>query len=117
MGPGACKLDLPLTSKIHPVFYVSYLKKKVGQQHCPLPSLPLVDQGSCVQLEPNQIFDKRMKRLGNHAISELLIKWLGASNENNSWESLWKLRNQYPHLEGSVLTHNNPGVVVFSLSR
>lgn len=27
--------------------------------------------------------------MGNHAITKVLIKWVGASVDNNTWVSLW----------------------------
>ncbi|XP_040988952.1 uncharacterized protein LOC121236569 [Juglans microcarpa x Juglans regia] len=103
IGTVAYKLDLPSSSKIHPVFHVSSLKKKLGDQISPLPTLPPVDAEGNVQPEPELILDRRMKKLGNHASTEVLVKWLGASLEDSSWESLWKLRSLYPHLLGTVL--------------
>jgi len=103
IGTIASKLDLPSSSKMHLVFHVSSLKKKLGDQISPLPTLPPVDVEGSVQPEPELILDRRMKKLGNHASTEVLVKWLGASLEDSSWESLWKLRSLYPHLLGTVL--------------
>ncbi|KAF5468849.1 hypothetical protein F2P56_012962 [Juglans regia] len=92
IGTVAYKLNLPPSSKIHPVFHVSSLKQNLGDQISPLPTLPPVDAEGSVQPEPELILDRRMNKLGNHASTEVLVKWYGASLEDSSWESLWKLR-------------------------
>lgn len=103
IGTVAYKLELPSTSKIHPVFHVSCLKKKLGDQISPLPTLPPVDEEGAVQPEPEQVLKRRMKKVGDHAATEVLVKWVGAAVEDSSWELLYKLKTAYPHLVGSVL--------------
>ncbi|KAF5443243.1 hypothetical protein F2P56_035816, partial [Juglans regia] len=102
IGKVAYKLDLPTASRIHPVFHVSCLKRKLGNQIQPLPTLPPVNTDGEIQPEPAGILDRRLKRLGDRAITEVLIQWVGASSENNSWESLAKMRDLYPHLVGKL---------------
>lgn len=60
LGTVAYKLDLPFSSKIHPIFHVSCLKKKVGQHIVPLPTLPPTDASGQLQHEPQKILDRRM---------------------------------------------------------
>ncbi|GLT71300.1 hypothetical protein SLA2020_433310 [Shorea laevis] len=85
------------------VFHVSCLKKKLGNQINPLPTLPPVDGNGEVKPEPEAIIDRRMVHKGRREVTEVLIKWKGASSKDNSWESLWKLRELYPHLVDKVL--------------
>ncbi|KAF5468426.1 hypothetical protein F2P56_012578 [Juglans regia] len=103
VGSVAYKLDLPHSSKIHPIFHVSCLKKKVGQHIIPLPTLPPIDSSGHLQPEPREILDRRMQKKGNHAVTEVLVSWVGTAPEDSSWECLWKLGQLYSHLVGTVL--------------
>lgn len=78
IGSIAYKLSLPASSRTHPVFYVSCLEKKLGQNVTPLPTLPPTDSQGQIQPEPEQILERRMRKCGNHALTEVLIKWVGA---------------------------------------
>ena len=43
VGEVAYRLALPVTSRVHPVFHVSLLRKVLGQAHEVLPQLPSPD--------------------------------------------------------------------------
>jgi len=102
VGSVAYKIDLPLESKIHPVFHMSCLKKKLGQQVLPFPILPPVDQNGELKPEPEAILEPRMGKIGTWPANEVLVQWCGALQENNTWELLYKLRDTCPHLVGKV---------------
>jgi hypothetical protein len=103
LGSVAYELALPSNAHIHLVFDVSYLKKKLGKQISPLPTLPPVALNGELCPEPEFIVDHRMvKRLGR-AATEVRVRWKGASPTDDSWELLWTLQCQYPHLMGKVL--------------
>lgn len=73
IGAVAYKLDLPPTAKIHPVIYVSQLKK-----HVPpfvMISEELVDPASV--LSPVHIIDSRLTKAGTATHTELLVRWDG----------------------------------------
>lgn len=57
----AYKLDLPLGSQIYPVFHVSQLKKKLGEQIMPLPHLSTVTFEGMLAREPEAILEHRLK--------------------------------------------------------
>lgn len=66
VGKVAYQWDFPASSKIHYVFNVSYLKKKLGKRIQPLPSLPLVGKEGEIQLESKAIVNRSVKKLANH---------------------------------------------------
>ena len=88
IGSVSYKLELPLESKILPVFHVSCLKLKLGQHVTPLPTLPPVDDLGQVYTEPVAILQTKDKSLRSRVITEILVQWLGASLEDATWESL-----------------------------
>ena len=99
IGPIAYKLDLPLTSCIHPVFHISCLKAKFGQHINPIPTLPPVDSQGHLSPEPTAILQQRPVQLRKHRqATEVLVHWEGSSPNDATWELLHKLQQQYPHL-------------------
>ena len=67
------KLDLPLESKVHPVFHVSCLKMKLGQHVTPIPTLPPVDESGQVLSELIAVLKTRTKSLRSRVITEVLV--------------------------------------------
>jgi hypothetical protein len=95
-------LDLPVEAKIHPVFHVSYLKKKLGSHVSPLLVLPPVDANGELRPEPEAVLNRKMRKVANRAVTEVLIHWWGTTKENSTWELLYDLQRDYPHLVGKV---------------
>lgn len=92
VGEMAYRLELPETVKVHLVFHVSCLKRKLGSHVHPLPRLPPVSAKGKVLLQSEFIVYRRMQRLGNRAMTEVLVKWLGSTNDDNSWKRLKRLK-------------------------
>jgi hypothetical protein len=69
IGTMAYKLDLPASSRVHPVFHVSCLKKVIGN-NIPVQTilLELDEEGKNI-LEPEAITDTRIHQLRNRSIS------------------------------------------------
>ena len=103
VGEVAYKLDLPATSLIHPVFHVSCLKAKLGQQVTHISQLPSVSPEGILTLETKAIFKRRSVKLRSRTITQVLIQWQGYTSEDASWEDLYQLQLKFPHLVGKVL--------------
>jgi hypothetical protein len=102
IGAVAYKLALPDDAKIHPVFHVSCLKKKLGSHVTPLPVLPPVGENGELKPEPEAVWNRRMRKVANRALTEVLVHWKGTTKDDSTWELLYDLRRDYPHLVGKV---------------
>nr|GEV74561.1 hypothetical protein [Tanacetum cinerariifolium] len=67
VGKVAYKLQLPLDSQIHPVFYVSQLKLCKGTNH-QVGVLPLCGPDGVLSVEPKAIIGRRLSKLNNKAV-------------------------------------------------
>ena len=67
------KLDLPCEAKLHPVFHVSGLKLKLGQQVHPIPTLPPVDGEGQVFAKPIKVLQTKSRILRSREITEVLV--------------------------------------------
>ena len=97
IGSVAYKLELPEGAKIHPVFHISQLKRKLGeaiqvQNQVPAHAVEVIK-------EPELILDRRMvKRLGK-ATTEVLIKWKQLPEDEATWENYWELIKRFPDFD------------------
>lgn len=86
IGSMAYKLELPATSRVHPVFHVSCLKKIIGDK-IPIQTIFLeFDEEGKVILEPEKNYETRTKQLRNRVITEYLVKWKNPLVEDSTWE-------------------------------
>ena len=92
IGSVAYKLDLPTCVKIHPVFHVSSLKRKVGTQDITSVTLPNVTDTGVLQA----ILDRRFRTKGNQAVTEVLVQWADASPDDATWEEYYPLLERFP---------------------
>jgi hypothetical protein len=79
-------LELPASSRVHPVFHVSCLKKVIGDKIPVQTILVELDEEGKIILEPEAITDIRILQLRNRSISEYLIKWRKLPTEDSTWE-------------------------------
>jgi hypothetical protein len=69
IGTMAYKLELPASSRVHPVFHVSCLKKVIGDKIPVQTTLPELDEEGKIMLEPKSVTDTRIHQLKNKSIS------------------------------------------------
>ena len=86
IGSMAYKLELPTSSRVHPVFHVSCLNKVIRDKIPIQSSFPDLDEIGNVILETKKISKKRTKQLRNRVITEYLVKWKNLPLEDSTWE-------------------------------
>ncbi|XP_070664454.1 uncharacterized protein [Malus domestica] len=98
VGHVAYKLKLPDSSKLHPVFHVSCLKKHLGSQHSPTTPLPIITEKGILQDIPIAILDRRLVKKGNAAITEVFVQWQNHTPEDATWEPYPDLKSKFPEV-------------------
>lgn len=88
IGLVAYKLGLPSTSKIHVVFHVSLLKKKVGNHVVVQSELPYTNDDGQFLVKPVTILQRQMVKRNNAAVVRVLVQWSNFPLEDATWERL-----------------------------
>ncbi|RDX86645.1 hypothetical protein CR513_32006, partial [Mucuna pruriens] len=90
------KLKLPNSSRIHPMFHMSQLKKAIGNYTVEA-ALP---EGIEVELnedeQPECVLACRDINEAGRTTKQWLIKWRGRTIEDTTWDDL-VLKSQFPH--------------------
>nr|MDZ8003588.1 RNase H-like domain-containing protein [Nostoc sp. DedSLP05] len=86
IGEVAYALELPSNSKIHDVFHVSNLKKKIGYHTGVATELPVTNEEGKMIVEPEGIIEVRQRKLRSRDITEYLVKWKGLPHQEATWE-------------------------------
>lgn len=104
VGSVAYKLDLPPSSKLHPVFHVSQLKRVHGSVFLPTPIPPQLTVALELEVEPESLLDVRYKHTDTAVLTEVLIKWRNLPSSEATWELFHNIDVQFPefHLEDKV---------------
>ncbi|GMI75415.1 hypothetical protein HRI_001210800 [Hibiscus trionum] len=95
IGPIAYKLKLPVNSKIHLIFHVRLLKKKIGDKaFTSQDPLEMTDDGQ-LKVYPALVLDKRMVKRNNIVVTQLLVQWSNLAPEEATWEDYQVLKSQF----------------------
>ena len=86
IGLLAYKLALPSHYKIHPVFHVSLLKKKVGDRVVIQSELPYTNDNGQFLVKPVAILQRQMVKRNNVAAVRVLVQWSNFPPEDATWE-------------------------------
>ncbi|KAG2681785.1 hypothetical protein I3760_11G159400 [Carya illinoinensis] len=84
IGTSAYKLELSPESKLHTVFHISLLKKRIGDQEKISPTLPELPVEEALHPLPQAILETRKK--GREI--EALVHWKNLSPTEATWENL-----------------------------
>ena len=100
IGPLAYKLNLPVTTQIHPTVHVSQLIAFVGT----LPALPYIPpwlQGTdaALPIKPVKILARKLVRRRNVAAVQYLVQWEGLEEDHASWVFADEFERKYPSFE------------------
>lgn len=99
IGKVAYKLKLPKGSRIHPIFHVSLLNKKVRELSETTIDLPLIDDDKEIIQEPEAILDTHWVRKGSHFVEESLVKWKRLPQNDATWEDAQELKEWFLNQE------------------
>ena len=105
----AYALDIPNKGKIHDVFHVSCLKKKLGSTtHIQIELSMLDDEGKLV-LEPKCILEIKTRTLCSISVNEYLIKWRNLQDDEATWENEYfcSFHPSLPILHGRSIPEND----------
>jgi hypothetical protein len=75
IGDVAYKLELPVTTKIHPVFHVSQLKPFLADYTPVYKDLPSIPDLTGITPVLTEILERRLVHKGNAATPQILVKW------------------------------------------
>jgi hypothetical protein len=99
IGAVAYKLALPDTSRIHPVFHVSLLKKKLGDMFQVTSHLPPFSTDNTPMLKPLLIRDYHWFKNGDKYVTKALVQWSSLPPEDATWEEVDCLCQQFQNLD------------------
>ncbi|XAR64729.1 hypothetical protein NMG60_11008531 [Bertholletia excelsa] len=83
----AYRLKLPTTTRMHPVFHVSLLKKQIKAKYFANVNLPTVDDQGCLQVYPFAILSRRILSHKKKPLTQVLVHWSNSLPEEATWEN------------------------------
>lgn len=95
IGSVAYKLELPVDSKVHLVFHVSLLKKKMGSAIVVQSNLPSTRKDGQFTVQPVAILQRQMIKKDNATEVKGLVQWSNLLPED-TWEDYSFLKAKFP---------------------
>ncbi|KAG5003627.1 hypothetical protein JHK86_027766 [Glycine max] len=113
IGLVAYKLDLPPSSKIHPVFHCSLLRpyQPRSPSHQTLATLPASAEDNYPLITPLTILDTKWQNFGDEQQLMVLVQWAGLLLEDTTWEPWANLKETY-NLEGKLAFDEGGNVTI-----
>jgi hypothetical protein len=93
IGSVAYELELPSSSRVHPVFHVSQLRQCLAPSQKVTPTLPSPDAHMQV---PVKILQQRVVQRGHKSLLQVLVEWSDSSPEMATWEDKDSLQQAFP---------------------
>ncbi|WMV33577.1 hypothetical protein MTR67_026962, partial [Solanum verrucosum] len=97
---GTYELELPQElAAIHPVFYISMLKKCMGDPLLIIrtKNIGIKDNLSYEEV-PIQILDRQVRKLRTNEVASVKVIWRNQFVEESTWEAKEDMKKRYPHL-------------------
>lgn len=95
IGMVAYKLKLPQGFRIHPVFHVSLLKKKLGETIATSTELPPMAEDSDLIMEAEANIGHPLDKKGSKFVEESLIKWKRLPLDDATWENTQEVNDKF----------------------
>lgn len=111
IGAVAYRLDLPPSSKVHPVFHVSLLRKVLKPNCQVVPQLPPPDAHLLV---PEKVLQRRVVQRANKSLVQVLVQWSDGAEDLATWEDLDSIKQRFPHAPAWGQAVSHPGGIVSS---
>ncbi|XP_071912429.1 uncharacterized protein [Coffea arabica] len=99
VGTVAYRLQLPPGARVHLVFHVSLLKKKIGDTQTPEPVLPELGASNQCLLQPEQVMKRRVIMRDSQPVIQYLIKWNHLPDSEASWEDKSFIDKMFPNFK------------------
>ena len=96
VGAVAYKLQLSPGARVHPVFHVSLLKKKIGDTQTPGPVLPELDSSDQCLLQPERVMKRRVTMIDSQPVIQYLVKWNHLPDSEASWKDKSFIDKMFP---------------------
>ncbi|KAE8709758.1 hypothetical protein F3Y22_tig00110328pilonHSYRG00349 [Hibiscus syriacus] len=99
VGQVAYQLELPPDSKLHPVFHISLLKKRIWKQRLILMNPPEVASDGQLKIYPASVLKRRIVKRQNQSIPQVVVQWANMGLNDTTWEDASVLQNQFPDFD------------------